>query len=63
MVIYTIFNVGVSSLTANVSDTLAAIITADAGSAPALNSGVGVSDPEGSDPRCYRFFWWIICFG
>jgi len=63
MVIYTIFNVGVSSLTANVNSTLAAVITADAGPAPALNSGVGVSDPEDSDRRCYRFFRWIICFG
>jgi len=63
MVVYSIFNVGVSSLTGNLNDTLAAITTdVDVGDAPAINSGVEVPDPEGSGRRCFRFFWWIICF-
>ncbi|MFQ5566478.1 MAG: hypothetical protein ACE5EU_08965 [Paracoccaceae bacterium] len=67
MVVYAIFNVGVSSLTGNINNTLAATrTTVDIGSAPTLNSGDAVDeDPDGGDSgaRCFRFFFWIICFG
>ena len=33
------------------------------GSAPALNDGVAVADPDNSGRRCFRFFCRIICFG
>ncbi len=64
MVVYSVFNVGVSSLVTDMNNTLSAVQIADVGSAPTIGVDADVSDPEDedSDLRCFRFFWWVICF-
>jgi len=64
MVVYSVFNVGVSSLVGDINNTLSAVQIADPGSAPTIGVDAVVSGPEdeNSDLHCFRFFWWVICF-
>ncbi len=64
MVVYSVFNVGVSSLVADINNTLSTVQIANPVSAPMIGVDAVVSGPEdeNSDLQCFRFFWWVICF-